>query len=179
MKKLVFKDIASYLPYDLAYAFVEQKNAVTLTPKITNQGFLSVSGNQHNINNNVLGMFPEERCYKPILRSLSSLGEEIEQNGVKFTPIIELLKEQYPPYKSDVVDYGSRYNQVSIETNPSNIKAYYTYRANFSVSVSFFWILQEPYHIILKLIEWKFDIGNLIEDGLALDVKDLDFNPYK
>ena len=41
MRKLVFMDIASYLPCDLAYAFVEQKNAVTLSPKITNQGILN------------------------------------------------------------------------------------------------------------------------------------------
>ena len=174
MRKLVFMDIASYLPCDLAYAFVEQKNAVTLSPKITNQGFISVSGNQHNINNNVLGMFPEERCYKPILRSIYSLTEEIEHKGERFIPIIEMLKQKHP-YKH----YNSRYGEIQTESNPFKARAFYYYRANHSIYVSFNNLLEEPYHIVLKLIEWKFDIGNLIGDGLALDVKHLDFNPYK
>ena len=175
MRKLVFMDIASYLPCDLAYAFMEQKNAVTLSPKITNQGFLSVSGNQHNVNNNVLGMFPEERCYKPILRSIYSLTEEIEHKGDRFIPIVELLKQKHP-YK----DYLSKYGEITQELNfPFKAKAFYSYSANFEISISLNNLLEEPYHIVLKLIEWKFDIGNLIGDGLALDVKHLDFNPYK
>lgn len=174
MRKLVFMDIASYLPCDLAYAFVEKKNAVTLYPKITNQGFLSVNGNQHNVNNNVLGMFPEERCYKPILRDVSCIGEEIEHNGKVFIPIVELLKMKHP-YN----DYLSRYGEITHEVNPFKIRALYTYRATHSISISLNNLLDEPYHIVLKLIEWKFDIGRLIKDGLALDVNHLTFNPYK
>jgi len=32
---------------------------------------------------------------------------------------------------------------------------------------------------IQKLIEWKFDIANLIEKGEAIDVNTLEINPYK
>jgi hypothetical protein len=175
MRKLVFMDIASYLPCDLAYAFIERKNAVTLSPKITNQGFLSVNGNQHNVNNNVLGMFPEESCYKPILRSIYSLTEEIEHKGEVFTPIVELLKQKHP-YN----DYLSKYGEITHELNfPFKAKAFYSYRANFEISISLNNLLEEPYWVVLKLIEWKFDISHLIKDALALDVNYLKFNPYK
>ena len=174
MRKLEFIDIASYLPYNLAYAFVERKNAVTLLPETRFEGFISVNGNVHNINNNVLGMFSEYRCYRPILRSIYSLTEVIEHKGDVFIPIVELLKQKHP-YK----DYNSRYGEIHTESSPSKAKAFYYYRASHEIYVSFNDLLNEPYHIILKLIEWRFDIGNLIEDGLALDVKDLDFNPYK
>ena len=175
MRKLVFMDIASYLPCDLAYALVEQKNVVTLLPKEEYKGVLSVNGNQHNVNNNVLSDFPEHRCYKPILRDISSIGEEIEHNGKIFVPIVELLKIKHP-YN----DYLSRYGEIAYETNfPFKVKAFYCYRANFEISISLNNLLHEPYWVILKLIEWKFDIGRLIKDGLALDVNHLTFNPYK
>ena len=35
------------------------------------------------------------------------------------------------------------------------------------------------YHIAEKLIEWKFDIFNLIGKGEAIDVNTLQTNPYK
>ena len=35
------------------------------------------------------------------------------------------------------------------------------------------------FYTIKKLIEWHFDIANLIEKGEAIDVNTLETNPYK
>ena len=40
------------------------------------------------------------------------------------------------------------------------------------------WLL-EPFIIFQKLIEWHFDIADLISKGEAIDVNTLDINPYK
>jgi len=36
-----------------------------------------------------------------------------------------------------------------------------------------------PFCVCQKLVEWHFDIANLIEKGEAIDVNTLETNPYK
>ena len=104
---------------------------------------------------------------KPILRPLSDLTREIEHNGERFVPIIKL--------SNDIADFA----QV-VSTGYAN-KNYYV---NFRVADGY--VKKEipanfnDMHVFdyLKLLEWKFDIFNLI-GTFAIDVNTLQTNPYK
>ena len=92
--------------------------------------------------------------FTPICRPLSDLTKEIEHNGEKFVPIVELAK-----MRSSIVE-----NVIprAFEAIKRDIKS-----------------KRLPFDMVLKLIEWKFDIANLIESGEAIDVNTLETNPYK
>lgn len=92
--------------------------------------------------------------YGLCLRPLSDLTKEIEHNGEKFVPIDEL--------NNIGDDECDRYNDYFNEENISDVN----------------WLL-EPFIIFQKLIEWHFDIADLISKGEAIDVNTLDVNPYK
>lgn len=94
------------------------------------------------------GMWAEIADVKPILRPLSYLTKEIEHNGEKFVPY-KYLKENYLSYNK------YNYNWFKNKTNLVNIK-----------------IL--PYDIIQKLLEWHFDVYNLIPQNLAIDINTLE-----
>lgn len=100
---------------------------------------------------------------KPILRQLSDLTKEIEVNGEKFVPIVKLYKIQWggthrlsDENKYYTVDLGlfakCSHNSSAMETN-INIK----------------YPLNNSYWKIEKLLEWHFDIHNLIENNLAIE----------
>ena len=92
--------------------------------------------------------------YGLCLRPLSDLTKEIEHNREKFVPIDEL---------NNIGDAEcDRYNDYFNEENISDVN----------------WLL-EPFIIFQKLIEWHFDITNLISKGEAIDVNTLEINPYK
>jgi hypothetical protein len=110
--------------------------------------------------------------FKPILRPLSDLTKEIEVNGERFVPIIKIVDpdndhndwikmkvEIYNPFPK--MDMHHKYYRVIhnelgdiISINPKNITA-----------LSFF--------MVDKLLEWHFDIFNLIPNNLALDINTL------
>lgn len=83
---------------------------------------------------------------KPILRPLSHLICEIEHNGEKFIPM-DWFDENIEPIYCDVEEL--------VEHFISNT-------------------LSLPYDVILKLLEWHFDIFSLIEAGLAIDINALE-----
>ncbi len=98
---------------------------------------------------------------KIALRPLSQLTEEIEHNGEKFVPI-EKFKciNEYLSYQSPNEDCPdapkewcfNNHNRTSIE---------------------------KMIKILSMLYSWKFDVKNLIEKKLAIDVTKLETNPYK
>jgi len=101
-----------------------------------------------------------------ILRNLSNLTKEIEHKGEKFVPLLKLVDpdntdlakmrvESYNPFPQ--VGLQHDYYRVIheklgeiISINPRNIKVL-------------------PYHLIEKLLEWKFDIFGLLDRSLAVD----------
>jgi len=85
---------------------------------------------------------------KIIVRPLSDLTKEIEVNGEMFVPI-EKLKER----DSDIEFLG-----------------FYQSTFAFIIDEKAVGIMAIPYYIIQQLIEWHFDIFNLIEKGLAVDI---------
>jgi len=84
------------------------------------------------------------RDIKPILRPLSDLTKEIEHNGERFVPTDRLY--------FDFDRHGlNGFDFQDIEKTP----------------------LEYPFNIVIQLFEWNFDVFNLIEQGLAIDINTL------
>ena len=89
--------------------------------------------------------------YGLCLRPLSDLTKEIEHNGERFVPSKEIHK--YCPNELIDVSYIFSMKYIDIKSLP-------------------FWA-------VIKLIEWKFDLFNGIKNKEAIDVNNLETNPYK
>ena len=101
-------------------------------------------------------IFPGE--FIPICRPLSDLTKEIEHKGDKFVPIDELnniIDDESIGFNDHYIDYENPDNTGQID-----------------------W-LNEPFIVVMWLIEHYFDIYGLIDKGEAIDVNSLDTNPYK
>ena len=122
--------------------------------------------------------------YKPILHTLSDLTKPIEHKGEKFVPIEKIGKTIEPNGTFEYGEFG-----WNCATGGDDYQDYYL---EISKDLKFnFWCgskyeggyvtLEENIHfdIILKLIEYHFDIAGLIEKGEAIDVNRLSENPYK
>ena len=91
--------------------------------------------------------------YKPILHPLSDLTKPIEHKGEKFVPIKEIQK------RNDFI---------------------HLMNGRFVIGVKSVYELDElPTWVTQLLIEWHFDIADLISKGEAIDVNTLEVNPYK
>ena len=95
---------------------------------------------------------------RPILRPLSNLTKEVEIDNVKFVPYYWFEKLNY----SCSLGFGTikfeHKRQHIFYLNPSDYES----------------INELPYEIVVKLIEWNFDIFGLIEKGLAIDINSLE-----
>jgi hypothetical protein len=138
-KDLLFKAVCSYLPYGLKLYF-EYTNKVG---EITNI---------YNIDEDVklsMDYRDEEHIwmFKPILRPLSQLTEEIEHNGEMFEPLERLKCPELGH-----VDYISNEREYWIKKHEHQN-----------------WLDPIPYGLIQLLLKWHFDIYGLIELGLAIE----------
>ena len=155
--KLEIKHLAPYLPYGLKAKF-QAKNKKTCRKYVI--GTISVMYSDCSICcYDTVNATPDN--FKPILRPLSDLTKEIEINGEKFVPIVELAKIAYP----DLVWEFDRTRAIS---EWKKKPAYFFFQKN-----SFFACLFNnaiPNQIVLfnKLFEWHFDVFGLIDQGLAL-----------
>lgn len=93
--------------------------------------------------------------YQPILRPLSDLTKEIEHKGAKIVPIDYLW----------FMVIGTDSDWMSKEDFYELIESGYT--------------KLYPFCVVQHLIEWHFDIADLISKGEAIDVNILEINPYK
>jgi hypothetical protein len=92
--------------------------------------------------------------FKLILHNLSDLTKEIEVNGERFVPwdrLADKLIDEEPESFSDI-------NSAKqwVETYFSDVD-----------------VMNLPYKLVKKLFEWHFDLNNLIEKGLAIDINTL------
>ena len=117
--------------------------------------------------------FPEE--FIPVCRPLSDLTKEIEHKGEKFVPMTKLLKmEGYEHFFENghkgknacVIDCW--WINTEFDDKPKPYEKFCTWHLD---RVSF--------EDALKLIEWHFDLADLISKGEAIDVNALEENPYK
>lgn len=117
----------------------------------------------------------------PILRPLSDLVREIEHNGEKFVPLLELAKIAFDGFTCSTMDYSKTNSSYKVTCKDCEFS--YNYKIySFSLYDN---ALREyqyfPFQLKLfqKLIEWHFDIADFISKGEAIDVNTLDINPYK
>ena len=91
--------------------------------------------------------------YKPYLRPLSQINQEITDNGVKFVPAF-------------VFDVNNSAGDSGIHLDSEESRAYFN---EFSTKHRKHHLEFMPYGMIAKLVEWHFDVFGLIEAGLAIE----------
>ena len=168
MNKLTIEHLAAYLPYGVKANFTRrmfERNNVDLMGltiaynESCKEHFIMKSDVTYGLNHIQL-----------LLRPLSDLTTEIEHNGEKFVPMKELLKIKHKKWFDEHTD--SRYSEIVVEDVPSYSKAFFKYMATLEVIIFKGSIFMEEYWIVQKLLSWHFDIYNLIEEGLAIDIKE-------
>lgn len=146
--KLELKHLAPYLPYELRLKSINDNW----------EGTLIGLKNDNLITGTKTGVFVQAdkpynyefaipfKTVKPILRPLSDLTKEIDHNGERFVPIKEI----------------ERLFTVEIESEGNG---------NFEMANILLDVLELPYCIVQKLLEWHFDIFGLIDKGLAIKIR--------
>ena len=150
-EQIKLEEIVGYLPYRLKYIY---KGKIA---ELVNLHYFYSHDEDGNITGKsectrvICSRFNEKQslitAIKPILRNLSDLTKEIEVNGEKFVPI-DFIEEKY-------------YTQKWVEQLNSCIQ-------------DSRWINHCEYALIQFLYQWHFDIHNLIERGLAVDINTLE-----
>jgi len=172
METLELKYIASYLPFGLKGVF-QVRDVFSNSPEESRIKDLRTD----NVD------FFRDFC-KPLLRPLSDLTKEIEHNGERFVPIVEIGKlcgftnlERFEV--DDYIGYG--WDEQGMEDVSSYEFAYNQEAMTFGVcydvySESRAFIYEVGGYLeVQKLLEWHFDIfktpsgKSLIESGLAID----------
>lgn len=177
MEQLTIKELSPYLPYDITIMF-NKKYKGTL---------VGLLGNKWNLAE-IKFEFGNDRkdievCY-PVLRPLSDLIKEIEINGEKFVPIIEISKFLLGDRK--VEDYGFSENKhyYYCETSDSINRQYCIFLEEDDLSLNIskknFKMLEDRKNNIREsysqleyynmLYKWHFDVFGLIKKGLAIDI---------
>lgn len=124
---------------------------------------------------------------KPYLRPLSDLTKTIEINGKKIIPVVEFLKIVYYTknpitYDDGVFDITENGKVITINTI-YNTRFEFSYENNINFNLSCVLELRDitthnHLQAFQKLVEWHFDIANLIDKGEAINVNTLTYNPY-
>ena len=190
MKQLEFKDIAGYLPYGIEF-ILSEKGVFNLdseygTPYqayrpmriigtlIGDTIEIDIHSTKENWGVGYIGL--DE--VKPILHPLSDLTKEIEHNGGEFVPMLHLAGIAF--------DKLNRHEFV-LESNFIRLSSNYAYTFHFDRSECSFdcmvnydgkkWgyncYVPNQLQLFQKLYEWHFDLHNLIESGLAIDINTL------
>lgn len=168
---LTIKHLAGYLPYGLQVIGKTHKEMWTLEGlNISETCELGGSSYRSDINEIL-----------PILRPLSDLTKEIEHNGEKFVPLLELAKIAFPKNRP-FDDFHIKNNYVKLDK-----WSHQGYSFHFDIKEISFdcrvdynektWrtncYVPNQLKLIQKLYEWHFDIHGLIEKGLAIDINTL------
>lgn len=114
--------------------------------------------------------FIMEEGHRLILHPLSDLTKPIEHKGEKFVPIIELIKIKY----SILLDLQDEDFSIYTDGYP---RACYTTNAIWEIMINPYYLPNEEFWIIQKLIEWHFNLMDIGEE--FIDVNTLEENPYK
>lgn len=128
---------------------------------------------------------------KPVLRHISDLVNEIEHNGKKFMPMLELYK--IVQEETEELEYNE-YKTAFIPEIIASFAHFLTkdlkhgYQFNYLLPQKSFTLVHSDtrehetisqFELFQKLVEWHFDIAGLIKKGEAIDVNTLNENPYK
>jgi hypothetical protein len=162
--KLELKHLAGYLPYGLGI-YSETYGIKSI---------MTISGNGgDNPSDSIESVLSGK--FKPLLRPLSSLVKEIEVNGERFVPIVELAKLAF--FKTEGAELCGNFARLEdgysfhFSNNTDGVcfscrKGYDGKRWDYNCFV--------PNQLVLfqKLYEWHFDIYGLIDKGLAIAIED-------
>ena len=151
--KLEIKHLAPYLPYGLRIEHPTMMSGNRKISEMRNLGQTSIEISHR--------IYVQISSCKPLLRPLSDLTKEIEINGKKFVPIVELAKLAYP----DLVWEFDRTRAIS-EWN--NERAYFFFNKNSFFACFFNNSIPNQLDLFQKLFEWNFDVFGLINQGLAI-----------
>ena len=114
---------------------------------------------------------PEEPIgIKLLLHPLSRLTEKIEHNGKKLIPIIELGRHSYSKWLNKKAAVQNLEDCYMVAFSDMIIFKSLSYHPK-AMSFESQGIRLNHYDLFHKLFEWKFDIFNLIENGLAKEIK--------
>ena len=115
-----------------------------------------------------------KKGFKPMLRPISDLTKEIEVNGEKFVPLVEIIKHlNFKFLRYEIKDNSL---DVVFDNKPqtkerfwfSNFKGTSFYCSNMNKLM-----YKDIYGAMNKLFEWHFDVFGLIEKDLAIDINSL------
>jgi hypothetical protein len=110
------------------------------------------------------------------LRPLSDLTKEIEHNGEKFVPIVELAKIAYPKVKPETIHLSKSKSHCFIDSYDKYSFGYCIPEASFIctyIPENRNCFVNNQLQLFQKLYEWHFDIHGLIERGDAIDINTL------
>lgn len=165
--KLELKHISPYLPYDLKGMRLDGGKELYYLALVRPKSIHPLIWNTFGFGD------PTAMDMKPILRPLSDLTKEIEVNGEKFVPIIELAK-LFHICKSAVTHFSNIRNDgfygISVNCHVENDDGRFAY---YQIRNEEF-VLSNTYEEVQKLLEWHFDVFGLIESGLAIDINTLE-----
>lgn len=115
------------------------------------------------------------RKFKPILHPFSDLTKEIEHRGERFVPLVELAKIAFQ--KADkhnsvygYIDIGHDYS-FHLDRKEMSFDCRKGYDGNNWDSNYY---VPNQLQLFQKLFEWHFDLFELIEQGLAIDINTLE-----
>jgi len=197
MNKLELKQVSPYLPYRLNWQasknqFDFGKTEILEMVGVNNDKGLDIDF----LFKDDLVFLSSLRPIKAILRPLSDLTKEIEQNGKKFVPaqILHRIGSEglLDPFDSQYRRYKGKYNINEFEDAGYNVlrvstqdKKYGVIEISYAIEdtdgVSFYYSRNqnekyiaggclEQYQLYQRLFEWHFDIFGLIEKKLAVDI---------
>lgn len=153
--KLKLNHLAPYLPYGLKCSIMGEFIDEYDEPRIAKIFTLNGVQTYPHDTTEVAMVSDNEYCHEPvisdvfpILRPLSDLTKEIKHNGDKFIPI-DWLEDKY--YTLSLNKEAERL----LDEDGVN------------------WVNHLSYLLIIHLLEWHFDIFNLIEEKLAIDINTL------
>ena len=180
--KLELKHLASYLPYGLNIKDVKHGSVFEALHFITtpHQDFSLFKGN--------LDQLINDKYLKPVLFPLSSLTKEITVNGETFVPIKKLFELHHcgMRIKERLQCFSFNKNKIKYDdfncaiTDGIYMFGYSNYGGFQAIDTDEYknYTVINQLELLMKLFEWKFDVFELIEAGLAEPVTE-DFNPYK
>lgn len=154
VRKLELCDIAPYAPFDLQIKILNyERDSVGIEESVMT-GYYFLDGNVHiTYRGGATGKSVDE--FKPYLRSLDQLTQEITHNGQKlvFTELFETGDDGGYNYE---FDFGNIKLIKHLETIAKN---------NIVYDIAYL-----PHQVIKEMLKYHFDISGLCDSGLAIPI---------
>lgn len=188
MDKITLAELSAYLPYGISGILTPQTNIVKLTAIY----YCSFGGHEVQINGD--GAYALSR-FKPILRPLSYLSKDIEHEGKKFTPLIELYRWSNEYNYKQELDYEfinswgedkilkvwkNRckneytefiYSGFSFRKDTRHEEGSYVFGLDLPHPIRVDNKIHNQYKLHQLLFEWHFDVFGLIDRGMAVAIE--------